>query len=197
MRLQSMKSRPMFCFRHAMAGAAGSVQPASSRSSSGSSGATLSGRCLLVCAVTSDSRLWQWELQLPAYPRRSFLTDVAHQPITAINTSIQVTGVSGCLHCAICSCCSWGRCNGCVQCCVPWHLPLLFAVALFQPCTTPLESACQQSLVIIVLWLCQRRLEEAATRQSALLRGLLHATDSHRRSTSGVHTPTVLNMHQN
>jgi hypothetical protein len=62
----------------------------SSSSSANSSAATLSGRCLLVCAVTSDSRVWQWEVQLPAYPRRSYLADVSHQPITAINSSIQV-----------------------------------------------------------------------------------------------------------
>jgi hypothetical protein len=70
----------------------GSAAAQSLSKSSSSSSATLSGRSLLVCAVTSDSHVWQWELQLPAYPRRSFLTDVAHQPITAINTSIQVCG---------------------------------------------------------------------------------------------------------
>jgi hypothetical protein len=39
--------------------------------------------------VTSDGRLWQWQVVLPRYPRRSFLTD-SDEPIAAINSSIQV-----------------------------------------------------------------------------------------------------------
>lgn len=43
----------------------------------------------LVMAVTGDGRLWQWQVALPCYPRRSFLTNSDEQPITAINSSIQ------------------------------------------------------------------------------------------------------------
>jgi hypothetical protein len=40
-------------------------------------------------AVTLDGRLWQWQVALPRYPRRSFLAD-SDEPIAAINSSIQV-----------------------------------------------------------------------------------------------------------
>jgi len=61
--------------------------PSSSSSSSSSSAATLSGRCLLVCGVTSDARVWVWELQLPAYPQRTLRPDAVHTPTHTTSSS--------------------------------------------------------------------------------------------------------------
>jgi hypothetical protein len=71
-----------------MPGTPGGFLTGSSGSSS-SNAAILSGHCLLVMAVTYDGRLWQWQVQLPRYPKRSFLAD-SDEPIAAINSSIQV-----------------------------------------------------------------------------------------------------------
>jgi hypothetical protein len=44
-------------------------------------------------ALSSDARVWQWEVPLPRHPRRSYLADSSLQPIAAMSATMQVCGV--------------------------------------------------------------------------------------------------------
>jgi hypothetical protein len=52
------------------------------------SGSPFSGRALLVMAVSSDGRVWQWDVPVPKFPRKQFLTSMEDSTITAIGASI-------------------------------------------------------------------------------------------------------------
>jgi hypothetical protein len=49
-----------------------------------------SGRSVLVMAITSDGRLWEWDVLLPKYPARTFLASCDGRPLTAMAASLEV-----------------------------------------------------------------------------------------------------------